>query len=108
MQALMVGPVRASHAYHGDSMTAALQILGWTAWALAAVLALFAWHVVLVTLLEARRVRFMNAASAVVLTWLASWFVIVDLNKLHLLWMLPTVFVALDLLQPSLTRAGRR
>ena len=88
--------------------TAALQILGWTAWALAALLALFAWHVVLVTLLEARRVRFMNAASAVVLTWLASWFAIVDLNKLHLLWMLPTAFVALDLLQPGLTRARRR
>ena len=84
---------------------AALQILGWTVWVLAVLLALFAWHVVLVTVLEARRVRFMNAASAVVLTWLASWFVIVDLNKLHLLWMLPAVFVALDVLQSGLTRA---
>ena len=89
-------------------MTAALYVLGWTAWVIAVVLALFAWHVVLVTLLEERRVRFMQAASAVVLTWLVSWFVIVDLNKLHLLWMLPTVFVALDLLQPGLTRASRR
>lgn len=89
-------------------MTAALYIVGWTVWAFAVLLALFAWHVVLVTLLEARRVRFMKAASAVVLTWLASWFVIVDLNKLHLLWMLPIVFVALDLLQPGLTRASRR
>lgn len=85
--------------------TAALQILGWTVWVLAVLLALFAWHVVLVTLLEARRVRFMNAASAVVLTWLASWFVIVDLEKLHLIWVLPAVFVALDVLQSGLTRA---
>lgn len=89
-------------------MTAALHALEWTVWGVAVLLALFAWHVVLVTVLEARRVRFMNAASAVVLTWLASWFVIADLNKLHLLWMLPTVFVALELLQPGFTRTGRR
>jgi hypothetical protein len=85
----------------------ALHVLGWIVWGVAVLLALFAWHVVLVTILEGRKVRFMNAASAVVLTWLASWFVIVDLNKLHLLWMLPTVFFAIEFLQPGLTRTRR-
>src|SRR5262245_50033346 len=80
-------------------MPFALHVFEWALWSLVALAALFAWHMVLVTRLEERRVGFMTAASAVVLTWLASWFVIADLNKLHLLWMLPTVFVALDVLQ---------
>ena len=81
---------------------------GWGIWILVAVLALFAWHSVLVDVLVGRRVRFINTASAVVLTWLASWFVILDqLNKLHLLWILPTVFVVIDLLRPE-SGAARR
>ena len=89
-------------------MAVALHGLGWGLWTLVVLCALFAWHTVLVTLLDSRRVRFMQAASAVVLTWLASWFVIVDLNKLHLLWMLPVAFAALDFLQHGLTRDTNR
>jgi hypothetical protein len=82
-------------------MTAVAHTAGWGLWVLVALSALFAWHTVLVDALVGRRVRFINSASAVVLTWLASWFLILDqLNKLHLLWILPTVLVALDLLQP--------
>ena len=88
-------------------MTVALNVLGWGLWVLAVLLALFAWHTVLVTLLEGRRVRFVTAASAVVLTWLASWFLIVDLNKLHLLWALPAAFIALDFLHPGVRRTPR-
>jgi hypothetical protein len=90
-------------------MAAALYVLEWGLWALVVLLALFAWHTILVSVLDGRRVRFMTAASALVLTWLASWFAIVaDLNKLHLLWILPAVFVALDFLQHGLTRDASR
>jgi hypothetical protein len=82
-------------------MTAVAHAAGWGLWILIALAALFAWHTVLVDALIGRRVRFINTASAVVLTWLASWFVILDLNKLHLLWIVPTVFVALDFLRPT-------
>jgi len=83
-------------------MSVVAHAAGWGLWILVALLALFAWHTVLVDGLVGRRLRFINTASAVVLTWLASWFVILDqLNKLHLLWILPAVFVALDLLRPE-------
>jgi len=92
--------LRHSLAYHGVGMTAVAHAAGWGLWILVALLALFAWHTVLVDALVGRRVRFINTASAVVLTWLASWFVILEqLNKLHLLWILPVVFVVLDLLR---------
>ena len=91
----------------GAEMTAVLDSVGWTVWGLVVLLAVFAWHTVLVMLLEGRRLRFMNAASAVALTWLASWFIILDLDKLHLIWMLPAVFLVLDLLS-SRARAPRR
>ena len=57
------------------------------------------WHV---TLAEHRRSRFANAASAVVLTWFSAWFLIVDeMNKLHLLWMLPLAFCLLEFIRPA-------
>lgn len=80
-------------------------VVGWTIWSAVAVLTLFYWGDIFADVFAGQRPTYALLSQALLFTLLLIATAIAHgLNKLHLLWLTPVMFVAGILLSPSSIR----